>query len=78
MGRICNLRLDLLLFSGGTLWTIGGNMSKWVVMVDHSEYEYFDSEEHADEVVCDLRQSQEFGAAYRQGIYDIYVKEIEE
>ena len=53
-------------------------MSKWVVMVDHSEYEYFDSEEHADEVVCDLRQSQEFGAAYRQGIYDIYVKEVEE
>jgi hypothetical protein len=53
-------------------------MSKWVVMVDHSEYEYFDSEEIADEVVCDLRQSKEFGAAYRQGIYDIYVKEIEE
>lgn len=53
-------------------------MTKWVVIVDHSEYEYYDSEEHAEEVAADLKHSREHGAAYRQGIYDIYVKEIDE
>jgi len=53
-------------------------MTKWAVIVDHSEYEYYDSEEHAEEVVVELQRSEEYAADYRQGLYDIYVKEIEE
>jgi len=51
---------------------------KYAVIIDHSEYEYYEDKEHAEEVVVELKNSEEYAAEYRQGIYDIYVKEIEE
>lgn len=53
-------------------------MTKYAVIIDHSEYEYYEDKEHAEEVATELKLSEEHAAEYRQGIYDIYVKEIEE